>query len=185
MDHNQALTDATARCWRACDVRYPFLWADASQGPGRWHGPGEGPCHYLATSAAGAWAEVLRHAEITDEDDVADLEMALWALEAPVPAHTPALPEAVLVGGLDSYPACRAEARRLRSGGATALRSPTAALRSGRVEQITLTDVGQVHTATVASETFVYFETTGSITGALAAIGHPNPALLAEVRPLR
>lgn len=178
-------TTLLARCWRACDVRYPFLWADASQGPGRWHGPGEGPCHYLATTAVGAWAEVLRHAEITDEDDVADLQMALWAVDAPMPTDVPTLGHEVLVGGPERYPACREEAARLRARGASCLRAPTAALASGHAEQLEVTRHGQLHTSAVASETFVYFGWDNPLVGTLAAEGHPDPALVGEVRLLR
>lgn len=59
--------------FRQADPRYPFLWDTAAQPPARWHGPGEGPAHYFADTPAGAWAELLRHEEITDPDDAATL----------------------------------------------------------------------------------------------------------------
>lgn len=118
--------------YRHCDRRFPFLWEDAAQPPARWHRTGEGPVHYLADTPAGAWAEFLRHEEITDEADLAGISRALWAVEVDEPDFaSPDLAGSVLHGGQNSYPACQDEADRLRSDGASALRTPSAALRAG------------------------------------------------------
>jgi hypothetical protein len=119
--------------FRNVDRRWPFLWEDEAQPPGRWHGPGEGPVHYLADTADGAWAEFLRHEEISDPADLEGITRSLWAVEVPddeavVP---PELPLRALRGGLASYRRCRLEARRLRGEGARGLDAPSAALRAG------------------------------------------------------
>ena len=56
--------------FRQVDARYPFLWEDSRQPEGRWHAAGDGPAHYIADTPDGAWAEFLRHEEITDPDDL-------------------------------------------------------------------------------------------------------------------
>ncbi|MHB8719323.1 MAG: RES domain-containing protein [Candidatus Dormibacteria bacterium] len=118
--------------FRHVDPRFPFLWEDADQPPARWHEGGEGPVQYLADTPDGAWAEFLRHEEITEADDLAGIERDLWAVELErLPATRPRLARTVLTGGVASYPACRTEARRLRSG-ADGLVAPSAALRRGR-----------------------------------------------------
>jgi hypothetical protein len=116
--------------YRHNDSRYPFLWEDASQPPARWHRAGEGPAHYFADTPGGAWAEFLRHEEITEEEDLAGVSRALWAVQVGEPdAAIPQLPEAVSRGGRDSYAACQAEAERLRANGATSLVTKSAALQ--------------------------------------------------------
>ena len=58
--------------FRQADPRYPFLWSDPAQPAARWHGEAEGPAHYFADTPDGAWAELLRHEEITDPADTID-----------------------------------------------------------------------------------------------------------------
>ena len=67
--------------FRQVDARYPFLWEDASQPAGRWHGDGEGPAHYFADTPDGAWAEFLRHEDIDDPADVSTIRRQMWAVE--------------------------------------------------------------------------------------------------------
>lgn len=118
--------------FRHVDPRFPFLWESAAQPPGRWHDEGEGPVHYFADTPHGAWAELLRHEEIRDAEDLAGIRRALWAVEIPrAPAARPRLVGEVLCGGPDSYPECWAEAARLRARGARGLRAPSAALSPG------------------------------------------------------
>jgi RES domain len=119
--------------YRHADPRFPFLWESASQPSARWHGSGEGPVQYFADTPDGAWAEFLRHEGITEESELANVRRALWAIEVPnaLPAETPQLAEVLLTGGLDTYEACRSEAKRLRNDGAVALRAPSAALLPG------------------------------------------------------
>ena len=118
--------------FRQNDSRSPFLWEDSSQPAGRWHREGEGPAHYLADTPGGAWAEFLRHEEITEEADLDGVSRALWAVEVGQPTSAaPALPDDVCRGGLGSYPACQDEAARLRDAGVTALEARSAALKDG------------------------------------------------------
>lgn len=118
--------------FRQADPRYPFLWSDDSQPAGRWHGEGEGPAHYFADTPHGAWAELLRHEEITEPEDLATIRRALWAVEiGDEPLKRTSLPAATATGGIDTYPACQAHAQRLRARGATRIVAPSAALIAG------------------------------------------------------
>jgi hypothetical protein len=118
--------------FRQADPRYPFLWSDATQPAGRWHGDGDGPAHYFADTPDGAWAELLRHEEITDPGDAATLRRALWAVEiGDHPLKAVSLRASLVTGGPETYPACQAHARRLRGRGAERLAAPSAALRPG------------------------------------------------------
>ena len=118
--------------FRQVDARYPFLWEDAAQPAGRWHASGEGPAHYFADTPDGAWAEFLRHEEITDPDDLATIRRQMWAVEiGQPPAVRVTLSADVLTGGPESYPRCQQEARRLRARGADRIVSTSAALTPG------------------------------------------------------
>lgn len=118
--------------FRHCDPRFGFLWHSAAQPAGRWHGQGDGPANYFADTPTGAWAEFLRHEGITDPEDLAGVQRSLWVVELPEEGYRcPALDETVLLGGEDSYTACRDEARRLRADGAERLEAPSAALLPG------------------------------------------------------
>jgi hypothetical protein len=120
--------------FRHGDPRFPFFWESDRQPEGRWHGSGEGPVQYLADTPDGAWAEFLRHEEITEAADLAGVRRRLWAIEFDRAAETErAVPVArpIATGGLASYPACQDAARRLRGSGATCLRAPSAALQPG------------------------------------------------------
>ena len=124
--------------YRHCDARFPFLWEAPNQPTARWHVEGEGPAHYLADTPNGAWAEFLRHEGITDPGDLRGVERAIWAIELERPPRsTPDLPRNVLTGGLNSYPQCQQEGRRLRAHGARGFTAPSAALNpdgaTGRV----------------------------------------------------
>ncbi len=118
--------------FRQADARYPFLWESGDQPAARWHAPGDGPAHYFADTPDGAWAEFLRHEEITDPADLETVRRRMWAVEIPDDAETPIrLPQAVATGGSDTYPRCQAEATRLRAAGARRLVAPSAALVRG------------------------------------------------------
>lgn len=54
--------------YRNSDPRYWQLSVLSTQPAARWHGTGEGPAHYFADTPTGAWAEFLRHEEITDAE---------------------------------------------------------------------------------------------------------------------
>jgi len=122
--------------FRVCDSRYPFLWTAANgahQREGRWHARGEGPVQYFADTPAGAWAELLRHEEITDAGDLAGICARIWAvhLDDAVEARVPELPLAAMQSDPDGYGTCREEARRLRAAGVIRLVVPSAALKPG------------------------------------------------------
>ena len=69
--------------FRHAPVGLPFLWESAGQPPGRWHGVEEGPAQYFASSPDAAWAEFVRHEEITDPADLVDVRRAFWAVSLP------------------------------------------------------------------------------------------------------
>lgn len=118
--------------FRHSDHRKPFLWQSDQQPAARWHGDRDGPANYFADTPAGAWAEFLRHEEITDEADLAGVRRSLWVVELPDEGYArPKLSARTMTGGLVSYAACQAEARRLRSAGARRLEAPAAALLPG------------------------------------------------------
>ncbi len=118
--------------FRHCDHRTPFLWQSDAQPAGRWHAAGEGPVNYFADTPVGAWAEFLRHEEITDPADLAGVRRSLWVVELPESGYAqPKLSTRAMTGGLSSYAACQAEARRLRRAGAKRIEAPAAALKPG------------------------------------------------------
>jgi RES domain-containing protein len=106
----------TVIVFRVCDSRFPFLWTAGGaswQRPARWHGVGEGPVQYLTDTPSGAWAELLRHDEITDPADLAGISTRLWAVSiGDVEMHEPKLTLAAVTSKPDGYEVCRAEARR-------------------------------------------------------------------------
>jgi hypothetical protein len=118
--------------FRHADRRLPFLWEGAGQPAARWNAQGKGPVHYFADTPDGAWAELLRHEEITDPADAATIRRALWAVEiGEEPLKRVHLHFRVLIGDRDTYWACQAHARRLRTRGARRLVAPSAALMAG------------------------------------------------------
>jgi hypothetical protein len=115
--------------FRHADRRLPFLWEGTGQPPGRWNGTGAGPVQYFSDTPVGAWAEFLRHEEITEPEDLPTITRALWVVDLPdEDLAAPALAADVLTGGPASHQACGAEARRLRDAGAVGRRAPSAAL---------------------------------------------------------
>lgn len=172
--------------FRHADSRFPFLWETAEQPPARWHGIGEGPVAYLAETPDGAWAEFLRHEEITNAADLEGVRRALWAIELPEPPKSrPRLPNATLTGGLETWPACQAEARRLRRRGRPGLATPSAALRP-RSPSGFRTSGGLRPGPRRAERAFVLFGPRPDLVAWCAcAAGRPRADLLARVRHLR
>ncbi len=172
--------------FRHADARYPFLWELDGQPPARWHGPGEGPVGYVSETPDGAWAEFLRHEEITDPADLEGVERALWAVDLPEPpAVTPLLQVGTMTGGLDTYPACRAAAQRIRRrAGAVGLVAPSAALLP-RTPSGFRTDGGLRPAAPRRERVFVLFGRRPDLVGWCAcAAGRPRVDLLGRVRRL-
>lgn len=173
-------------CFRHVDRRRPFLWESGGQPAARWHAAGEGPVHYLAETPDAAWAEFLRHEGITDAVDLVGVRRALWAIELPdPPTTTPELPDRLMVGGLDSYAACQAEARRARAAGASGLVAPSAAV-SGATGSGFRTE-GELRRGPRRSEhVFVLFGARPDLLGwAACAEGRPRADLLVRVRHFR
>lgn len=171
--------------YRHADRRHPFLWQGPGQPPARWHAAGEPPTQYLSDTPDGAWAEFLRHEEITDPEDVATIHRAVWAVEVPEGALAASgLPPATLTGRALSYRACRAEARRLRDRGVPGLVAPAAALKPGgaagwRVEG------GLRRGEPRTGRTIVLFGERPDLVGWKACDeGRPGAELLELVRPL-
>ena len=169
--------------FRHADPRFPFLCEDSSQPAARWNGPEEGPVQYLCDTPDGAWAEFLRHEEIHDREDLPTIRRALWAIEVPdTPAAAPELAMRTLVGGRRTYPACQAEARRLRGLGLTRLEVPSAALRPGGASGQRV-DGGLRPGAPRHGKVIVLFSRRPDLVGWLAAAaGHPVPRLLPLIR---
>ena len=116
--------------FRHTDPRFPFLWEGAAQPASRWNDEGD-LTHYFCDTPDGAWAEFLRHEEISDPADVRTIRRALWAVEiGEPPSLQPDLPLAAMTGGPASWPACRQFARSHRDK-ADGLTAPSAALRPG------------------------------------------------------
>ncbi len=171
--------------FRHVDSRFPFLWESADQPRARWHDEGEGPVQYISETPDGAWAEFLRHEGITDPDDLAGVSRALWAIEIPRPPRTrPDVPADVLSGGASSYPACRAEARRLRALGERGLVATSAALLPGTPSGWR-TDGGLRPGPAREERVLVLFGPRPRLAGwAACAEGRPRPDLLPRVRQL-
>ena len=172
--------------YRHADPRFPFLWESAEQPPARWHGVGEGPVQYFSSTPDAAWAEFLRHEEITDAADLATVSRSLWAIELPdQPLAAPSLPDATLVGGTTTYAACRTESARLRAAGASGLVAPSAALdrRTGSGYR---TDAGLRAGPRREESVIVLFGPRPDLVGWTACFeGRPRPELITRVRHLR
>lgn len=114
------------------DPRLPFP-APAARTGGRWQSPDGPPVLHVAETPDGAWAELLRHEEITDPADLAGIRRRLWAVELDPDHERPGTPEGVghreVTGDEWSYPACRRAARRAWDAGVTVLQARSAALR--------------------------------------------------------
>lgn len=118
--------------FRVAPTEVPFLWESNDQPEGRWHGHGEGPVHYFADTPDGAWAELLRHEEIQESEDLLGIRATLWAVEIGDSSGVePKLSHKTFTGGRETYIKCQEEARRLRNTGADKLVVLSAALLPG------------------------------------------------------
>jgi hypothetical protein len=173
--------------YRHADPRYPFLWESSEQPPARWHDAGEGPAHYFSDTPEGAWAEYLRHEEITELQDLPGIRRSIWAVEVPdaeiaAAAAVPAAP--TVIGGVSSYRRCRQIARKLRRQGETALRAAAAALVPGGAHGWRV-DGGVERGADRTAMTLVLFGRRPDLVGWSAAhIAQPDPHILPLVRSL-
>lgn len=166
--------------------RDPFLWESAEQAPGRWHGAGEGPAHYFADTPQGAWAELIRHEEITEEADLAGVRRAMWAVDiGDPPVARPEVEDQVVRGGPSTYGACREEAARLRDAGEPGLVAPSAALAPGAAHGWTVS-VGLRPTPPANGRTIVLFGPRPDLVGRpVVTDGVPSADVLSVTLPLR
>ena len=168
--------------FRHADSRFPPLWESNAQPAARWHAANNGPAHYFADTPDGAWAEVLRHEEITDPADLATVERAMWAMEIPDTGYTNVgLARAVLTGGEDTYAACQTEAASLRATGVNAIQAPSAALKAGGAAGWRV-DSGLQPGPARDGRVYMLFGHRPDLIGWRAAIGRPAADLLPHVR---
>ena len=172
--------------YRHADPRLPFLVEAAAQPAARWHGDGEGPVQYLSDTPNGAWAEFLRHEEITEPEDVATIRRAIWAVDLPDEVYAePHVPDHALTGGPGSYAACQEEARRIRATGTTGIMAVSAALLPGEARGWQV-DGGLERAPDRDGRNLVLFGRRPDVVGwAAAAEGQPRVDLLDAVRQLR
>lgn len=120
--------------FRQIDGRYPLLWDSSAQPAGRWHAGGDGPAHYFSDTPDAAWAEFLRHEEITDPEDLATVRRQMWAVEIGDPPVVGVNVPPSMLGDPQSYLSCQIEAGRLRQETrCSRLAAPSAALSGGVV----------------------------------------------------
>jgi hypothetical protein len=131
---------------------------------------------------------LLRHEEITAPEELVGIQRAIWAIEVPgatVKATAqPALGEAVLLGGIATYAACRDEARRLRAGGARGLRVPSAALMPGGARGWRVDGGLQPAPSRNGSVIVLFGPRPDLVGGQVVDQGRPGPEVLEHVRPL-
>jgi len=142
---------------------------------------------YFADTPSGAWAELLRHEEITDPADLAGISTRLWAIRiGEFEVHEPKLPLAALTSAPDEYEVCRAEARRLRTAGAVRLVTVSAALQAGEAAGFQVGTAGLIRAAARDGKVVVHFGALPDAEGWCAAdAARPDADLLGCIRPLR
>jgi RES domain len=172
--------------FRQTDARYPFLWEAASQPAGRWHAAGEGPAHYFADTPDGAWAEFLRHEDITDPEDVRTIRRQMWAVDiGDAAAEAVTTPASIVSGGLDTYARCQLDSHALRARGAQRLVAPSAALVEGGARGLCV-DGGIKNSSPRDGKVLVLFGSPERLVGWIAAeAAHPSVDLLARVNHYR
>jgi hypothetical protein len=168
--------------FRNADWRYPFLWETAQQPAARYNHENDGPAQYFADTSDGAWAEFVRHAEITDPEELGEIKRALWCVEIEDVNPSPnSLPIAQATGDKTSYAACQNYARSLRSTGQKRIHQPSASLIAGgaRGQRVNngLQDGPHKDGAIV-----VLFDYLPTVTGWLVAIGAPPDHVLNVTR---
>jgi hypothetical protein len=142
---------------------------------------------YFADTPTGAWAELLRHEEITDPADLAGISTRLWAVRiGDVEMQEPKLPLAAFTSAPDGYEVCRTEARRLRAGGAVRLVTVSAALQAGEAAGFRVGSAGLTRAAPRDGRVVVHFGVLPAAEGWCAAeSARPEADLLGYIRPLR
>jgi hypothetical protein len=141
---------------------------------------------YFADTPTGAWAELLRHEEITDAADLAGISTQLWVVRiSDLEMHEPKLPQAALTSAPDGYEVCHREARRLRAVGAVRLVAVSAALKPGEGAGFHVGSTGLVRAAPRDGKVIVHFGVLADVEGWRAAeAARPDADLLGQIRPL-
>jgi RES domain-containing protein len=122
--------------YRATSYDTP-LWPSPNRRPGRWSHPDDGTiAQYCALDAAAPMAEFVRHEEIRDPADAAEIRMRLWQLRwaegaildlsDPVRADRQSVDWSDLV--TDDWDACQQLGRDIQAAGGRGVISPNAAL---------------------------------------------------------
>jgi hypothetical protein len=173
--------------FRQADPRYPFLWSHASQPAARWHADGDGPAHYFADTPDGAWAELLRHEEITSPEDAATLRRAMWAIDiGDAPLVPVSLPARVLTGDRSTYRACEEHASAQRARGARRLTAPSAALVPGGAAGREIANGRERPAPSRDGRVIVVFGPPDGLMGwQVVERGAPPPGVLSRVRHFR
>jgi hypothetical protein len=173
--------------FRHADRRYGFTWASGAQPAARWHDDGDGPVQYLASTPEGAWAEFLRHEEITDPYELDGVTRRVWAIEVPdeLVENAVAVPvsKRVATGDPGTYPACRAAAAAQVAAGTTVLKAPSSALDEER-GHLSVDGALNVGSARPAFNYVVFEPGQGWVGWMCHDTGAPDPDLLDRVRPL-
>lgn len=165
--------------YRNSHPKYPFLWESANQPADRYNHANDGPAQYFADTSDGAWAEFVRHAEITDPDELAQVKRTLWSVE--IPDDNPpisSLPLHVATGDKSSYPACQSYARSLRNAGQKRIHERSAALVPGGARGMRV-NRGLIDGRPREGIIIVLFDYLPDCTGWLVTTGPPPPHLLA------
>lgn len=171
---------------RATGYRYSSydtpLWSRPNSEGGRWHSPGDGPTQYLALSTDAAWAELIRHEQLTSEQEVSLVHIQMWSLQVDQAlvvdystfqkAETAGFDPEALVS--DDHTRCRQEGARLRATGYHGVLAPNAALPGER----NLTLFGP----RVASSWDQAKLLKSSMQARVIAVGSPPAGLLERVR---
>ena len=170
--------------FRQADPRFPFLWGTADQPAGRWHADGDGPAHYFADTPAGAWAELLRHEEITDPADALTVRRAMWAVDIGDEELTAVtLPMSAATGDRHTYDRCQQHARDLRATGSRRLVAPSAALLTGGATGRHVVDAQERPARARDGRTIVVFGAPDELVGwQVVERGRPPESVLASVR---
>ncbi|MDX1988649.1 MAG: hypothetical protein SFV17_18335 [Candidatus Obscuribacter sp.] len=167
------------------DSRFPFLWESTQQPEARYNAAGDGPVQYFADTCDGAWAEFVRHAEITDVEELSDVRRALWCIEvddAQFEESTPVdLSYEIATGNRTTCETCWNYARSLRDRGILRIKAPSAAIKRQEAGGFRVQEgikPGQPRDGYI----FVVFDIMPNITGWKAAEAGPPEHVLAKTR---
>jgi len=164
--------------FRNVNSRYPFLWETASQPEARYHSENDGPAQYFADTSDGAWAEFVRHAEITDLEELSEVRRALWCVEiSDEKFDTVDLNYEISTGDKLSYSQCQKHARSLRDNGITRLVAPSAAIKKERAGGFRVHN-GLVRGAPKSGSIMVIFDILPNSPGWRVAISAPPSEIL-------